>query len=191
MAREKARKEPRPPDLGSSRSSCMRRARCVTKLMGCGVFAATWTATLGACSTGSDEACCEASRNVAASARAADQSADGQTGATEVRSNGGAYFVRFETIPSPIPTNELFSMRVQVLDESGHALATEGISLSADAAMPHHHHGMNVRPRVSRNDDGSFLVRGMQLHMPGYWEIYFDITRDGRTERAQYNLTIE
>jgi len=169
----------------------MRSARCVMKLMGCGVVAAMWAATLGACSTGSDGTCCEASQNGAASARAADPSTGGQTGTTEIRSNGGAYLVRFETVPSPIPTNELFSMRVSVFDGSGRTQASEEISLSADAAMPHHHHGMNVRPRVSRNDDGSFLVRGMQLHMPGYWEIYFDITRDGRTERAQYNLTIE
>ena len=64
------------------------------------------------------------------------------------------------------------------------------IEVTIDAAMPHHGHGMNVRPAVERSAKGHLSADGMLLHMPGYWEIYFDI-RDGHiTERAQAELTL-
>ena len=33
--------------------------------------------------------------------------------------------------------------------------------------------------------DGSYQVDGLLLHMPGYWEVYFDLTTGPVTERAQ------
>jgi hypothetical protein len=50
---------------------------------------------------------------------------------------------------------------------------------------------MNTQPRIGRNDDGTFTIRGMQFHMSGYWEIYFDVSADGVSERAQIGVTLE
>ncbi len=57
--------------------------------------------------------------------------------------------------------------------------------------MPEHGHGMNVEPKVTALGKGRFSVEGMLLHMSGRWELYFDITRDGVTSRAQDEITLE
>jgi hypothetical protein len=49
---------------------------------------------------------------------------------------------------------------------------------------------MNTKPKVIANPDRTFTVRGMMLHMSGDWEIYFDVTRGGATERAQMNVNL-
>jgi len=72
--------------------------------------------------------------------------------------------------------------------------------------MPEHHHGMTLKPLVSAIDgpllqdlppghgargDGRFEVRGMLFHMPGRWEIQFDITHGAVTERAQIEINLD
>ena len=50
---------------------------------------------------------------------------------------------------------------------------------------------MNTIPNVRLNDDGTFAVSEMLFHMPGFWELYFDITEGAVTERAQDEIDIE
>lgn len=100
-------------------------------------------------------------------------------------SAGGQYVVIYKTSPHPIPLNEPFAINVRVLDAKSRSEPLADVTLDVDGRMPHHRHGMNRQPVVTRGDNGSFHVQGMLFHMPGRWELYFDITRDGRTERAQ------
>ena len=65
------------------------------------------------------------------------------------------------------------------------------IELSVDAAMPEHGHGMNRVPSVAALGDGRFRAEGLLFHMPGRWEIYFDVTRGAITERAQADVELE
>ena len=60
-----------------------------------------------------------------------------------------------------------------------------------DAAMPHHNHGMNHVPLIERTGPGRWHVEDMLFHMPGYWELYFDIQDQGITHRAQEPLEID
>jgi hypothetical protein len=108
----------------------------------------------------------------------------------EVRSNGGRFLVRFATDPSPPPLNDYFRIRAQVMDPRAPEGAPE-LTLRVDAAMPEHQHGMNTQPRVRRDPGGGFIIEGMLFHMSGYWELYFDITSDGVTERAQVPINLE
>jgi hypothetical protein len=64
-------------------------------------------------------------------------------------------------------------------------------TLRADAAMPQHGHGMNVAPTMKQVAPGAYRVDGMLFHMPGYWELYFDLSREGIMERAQGAVTLE
>ncbi|MGE0481594.1 MAG: hypothetical protein AB7Q17_14095 [Phycisphaerae bacterium] len=104
---------------------------------------------------------------------------------TSTRSSNGAYEVRLRTRPTPLPLNEPFDLDIDVrgVDAS--------VSLGVDAAMPGHGHGMNVTPLVRNLGAGRFVVNGLLFHMPGYWEIYIDLTRGGVTERAQYSVTLD
>ncbi len=64
-------------------------------------------------------------------------------------------------------------------------------TLEVDGRMPLHRHGMNQVPRVGSGPAGGFQVDGMLFHMPGDWVLYFDITREGVTERAQFDVLME
>ncbi|MBM4109895.1 MAG: hypothetical protein FJ254_00870 [Phycisphaerae bacterium] len=83
-----------------------------------------------------------------------------------------------------LPESDPFDIEVRVDDASG---GPADVALEMDAEMPHHGHGMNVRPVVERIGPGRFLVKGVLLHMSGRWEMAFDLgDPDGvRWRRAQ------
>lgn len=110
---------------------------------------------------------------------------DGMT----IASMDGTVQVVFTPPPEAMPLNRLYSIETQLLVDG--RPADEGVALTVDAAMPAHRHGMNTVPRVTRTGAGRFLVEGMQLHMEGYWELYFDVTVDGLTERLTVPIEIE
>ena len=109
-------------------------------------------------------------------------------GAHTVASTTGRWRVRWTSEPSPIPENEPFTLRVWVLDMDDEPAAVE---LAVDAAMPQHGHGMNRVPRVVANDSKGFDADGLLFHMPGSWELYFDISHGALTERAQVEVVLE
>lgn len=59
-------------------------------------------------------------------------------------------------------------------------LCGAGRLLRVDADMPAHRHGMNYRPTLSLQPDGSFVAQGLLLHMPGRWRLRFEVEIDGR-----------
>jgi hypothetical protein len=93
----------------------------------------------------------------------------------------------FETWPPPL--NEPFAMELRAESIDGAAMGN--VAVTADAGMPEHGHGMNVEPTVTVLGGDVFRVENMLFHMPGRWEIYFDVTREGVTSRAQDEITLE
>lgn len=64
--------------------------------------------------------------------------------------------------------------------------------ISVDAAMPHHGHGMNLKPMTRHPLPGGERIAGpMLFHMPGAWELYIDIERDGRLSRWQDEIIMD
>lgn len=101
-----------------------------------------------------------------------------------VLTDRGGFRVTRRTDPSPIPLNALYELEIVVEDAAGGDAGA--IEVAVDADMPAHGHGMNTAPEVEALGDGRYRVRGMQFHMPGYWETWIDVTRDGITERATF-----
>ena len=60
-----------------------------------------------------------------------------------------------------------------------------------DARMPEHRHGMNYRPRVVRKSEGVYVAEGLLFHMPGLWQLMFDVDRGGRMERLMTDIELE
>jgi len=106
-------------------------------------------------------------------------------------SNDQTYWVQFTPSPDPIPLNQMFALRAWVCSAEDRTHPLTDVTLRADAAMPEHDHGMNTKPKVRADLDGSFAVGGMLFHMPGHWELYLDVTRAGVTERAQFPIELE
>lgn len=111
--------------------------------------------------------------------------------AKALASNGGSFAVFWKPTPDPIEERKTFALEVWVTPLTSPNTLAEGLTLVLDAGMPEHAHGINVVPQTTPLESGHFRVEGTRLHMPGRWEIYFDLQRDGRTERAQVTMELD
>jgi hypothetical protein len=101
------------------------------------------------------------------------------------RVESGDVVVAFRTVPAPIEIGRHFSVEAIVCANP------PARGLRVDAQMPEHRHGMNYRARVSAAGDGRYLAEGLLFHMPGRWQLLFDVEREGRTERLATELVLE
>jgi hypothetical protein len=97
----------------------------------------------------------------------------------------GDLVVLYRTLPAALEVGRHFSVEAVVC---GGAPARV---LRVDADMPEHRHGMNYRARVSAAGDGRYIAEGLLFHMPGRWQLLFDVERDGRAERLTTDLVLE
>lgn len=64
-------------------------------------------------------------------------------------------------------------------------------SLRVDASMPEHRHGMNYAPSIVPLGGGRYRAEGLMFHMPGRWQLLFELRDGGTTEQATDDLRIE
>jgi hypothetical protein len=108
------------------------------------------------------------------------------TGSVEIPGGGR---IEWKT-QGAVPRGEPFAMQVTAFGPDGNALQDH--TLGVDCTMPHHGHGMNVRPTVTLASPGCWTVDPMLLHMPGRWELCFDLAGpDHRIRRTQTTLEVE
>jgi hypothetical protein len=85
-------------------------------------------------------------------------------------------------------------MRFAIRRIDGKPLAAD-VRFAVDAEMPHHGHGMNLVPTVTRaglsNGQELLVASGMLLHMPGRWVLSLDTEEDGVLERTQWLIDVE
>ena len=93
----------------------------------------------------------------------------------------------FQTVPAVIALGRHFSIDAVVCGDGGPPPRLTGV----DARMPEHRHGMNYRPTVSPRDGGRYVADGLLFHMPGRWEVSFEIERDGRRTRLATDVVME
>ncbi len=101
-----------------------------------------------------------------------------------VTTAAGRYTFTWAPQPAPLPFNTLFSIRTVLLDRTGMPV-TRG-SVSVDATMPQHGHGMPTHPipnpgtcgnpadpATCVHPDGIYVSDGMKFHMQGEWVLHF------------------
>jgi len=86
----------------------------------------------------------------------------------------------YRTQPQPIRVGERFSVVAALCPRAG-AAAIKGLAI--DATMPEHRHGMNYAPVLRADGVGGWIADGMLFHMPGRWQLSFDVRMAGRSER--------
>lgn len=75
---------------------------------------------------------------------------------------------------SAIPVNQMIELNVEVKALDGKPI--NGLQLSKfDAQMPAHRHGMVTKPKISALPSQQYLIEGVKLHMPGMWQLMFDL----------------
>ena len=102
--------------------------------------------------------------------------------------DGARYTVVFKTVPQPVKVGTHFAVDFAVCPR---ALADVPSAVRVDANMPAHRHGMNYRPVVTAKSSELFRAEGLLFHMPGRWDLTFDVDGGGRTERLTGTLQLE
>ena len=64
-------------------------------------------------------------------------------------------------------------------------------SVTLDAWMPDHRHGMNYKPAVAALGGGRYRAEGLMFHMPGRWELVFEVRAGGKSERLAQSVRLE
>lgn len=96
------------------------------------------------------------------------------------------YEVAFRPDPA-IAVASHFALDLVVCPKAGRTLPT---SVAVDAWMPAHRHGMNYRPSVTATGAGRWRAEGLMLHMPGEWELRFDLGAGNARERALWRTEL-
>lgn len=104
------------------------------------------------------------------------------------RVENARYEIVFAATPGPIEPGKHFSLEIAVCPRAG--VEAPG-ALAVDAVMPEHRHGMNYRPVVVARGAGSYRADGLMLHMPGRWDVLFDLVTGTGTERLVATRQIE
>ena len=95
------------------------------------------------------------------------------------------YVVAYKT--GPIEVARHFALDVAVCARPGQPPPE---ALKVDAHMPEHRHGMNYAPTVKPIGAGRWHVEGLMFHMPGRWELVFEIRAAGAADRATHPLSL-
>ena len=98
------------------------------------------------------------------------------------------YAVAYVTSPAAVEVGRHFVVDFAVCPRAG-APAPQDVRV--DANMPEHRHGMNYRASVVRSPAGAYRADGMLFHMPGRWDITFDIVAGNRTDRLIGTMRVE
>jgi hypothetical protein len=110
-----------------------------------------------------------------------------------VISHDGTWSVAWTTPPTGVPLNETWAMDVWIRPANAEPEDAVPSSLSFDARMPHHRHGMNQIPTVTQLQPGEcrWRIEGIRLHMPGTWFFYWDIDDGTVIERAEHRIELQ
>lgn len=135
-----------------------------------------------------DAGSADASAATPTTASSAPPSATVLTEGIDLHSADGGFEVQLR-IPVAIERGEPFDVEIAVKKSDGSTVSDDAVLL-VDATMPHHGHGMNVRPRVERQGDGVWRASGLLWHMDGLWVLSVDLCQKGRCERAQVEAVL-
>lgn len=97
------------------------------------------------------------------------------------------YLMAFRTDPLRIEVSEPFALVVNVCTRRGGPAEL----LAVDANMPEHRHGMNYRAAIVAKGDGRFRAEGLLFHMPGRWEITFEVRAGDDSERLTHDIILK
>jgi len=104
------------------------------------------------------------------------------------RAEDARYVVAYALTPATVAVGAHFVVDFAVCPRAG-APAPEEVRI--DATMPEHRHGMNYRPEVTQVAPGLYRAQGMLFHMPGRWDLTFDVVARGRADRLTATLRVE
>jgi len=123
----------------------------------------------------------------AAGVEAAEPCGAALTGDKRILQNA-RYQVAYLTDINPVPAGRHFVVDFAVCPRGD---APPPSAVRVDANMPEHRHGMNYRPVVTTTAPGVYRAEGLLFHMPGRWDLTFDLVTGNTTQRLASTLRVE
>ena len=102
------------------------------------------------------------------------------------------FLVKLMAVPSPIPYEKYFTVRLAVYDASNPSMRIPNAQVTVFAGMRHgmkngFAHGMQSAPKISTHD-GMTTISGMYFHMMGPWTLKTTVRSGGKTGVAYFEL---
>lgn len=123
---------------------------------------------------------------LAGAANAAEQVCGALAGARQVESE--RYSLAYRTQPAKLAVGQHFTVEMAVCPKGGEP-APEAVRV--DGFMPEHNHGMNYKAVVKAGAGGRYLADGMMFHMPGRWDLIFEVQGGGKTDRMTQTIILQ
>jgi hypothetical protein len=98
------------------------------------------------------------------------------------------YIVAYRTQPPKLVVGKHFSIDFVACVKDRAPVPS---AVAVDAFMPDHGHGMNYKATVRAMGNAHFRADGLMFHMPGRWELMFDVQGAGGPERLTRSTVIE
>lgn len=103
------------------------------------------------------------------------------------RISGPDLDIAWRPLVDPVPVGEPFAIEFEVCPRGPTATIDR---LRVDAWMPEHRHGMNYRTTLSGTRPGPLRAEGLLFHMPGRWQVVFELRAGERALRLTDELTV-
>jgi len=103
------------------------------------------------------------------------------------RATSAGQVVAWRADPPKIPVGRHFAVDLLVCARPGFPVASV---IAIDARMPSHGHGMNYKPTLTPLGGNRYRAEGLLFHMPGQWELVFDLRGGDKAERATQVVTV-
>lgn len=97
------------------------------------------------------------------------------------------HMIAFRPDPLRIEVGMPFALLVNACTKGGDPAELVGV----EATMPEHKHGMNYAPTIVGSGNGRYRVEGLLFHMPGSWEIAFDVRSRGEIQRLTHDIVLK
>jgi hypothetical protein len=98
------------------------------------------------------------------------------------------YLLVFRTSPDPVVVGRHFTLDFALCPRPPAGLPED---VRVNAHMPQHRHGMNYLPSVTALGSGIYHAQGLMFHMPGRWELYFDLQGSSGPVRLAQSLQVD
>ncbi|MCW5734866.1 MAG: FixH family protein [Enhydrobacter sp.] len=97
------------------------------------------------------------------------------------------YMLALRPDPLRIEVGQPFALLMNVCTKRGDPAEL----VLVDATMPEHKHGMNYAPTIEADGSGRYRVEGLLFHMPGNWEVAFDVRSGGAIQRLTHDFVLK
>lgn len=107
---------------------------------------------------------------------------------TDRRIAGDVLDVAWRASPAPA-VGRPFAIEFALCPRGGAPAAIDRVKV--DAWMPAHRHGMNYAPTLGGAPGGPMRAEGLLFHMPGAWQVVFELRHDGRALRLVDDVAVK